>query len=174
MNRPNQKRLPITPIRSGPGRGSVLSASAAYWCVAVVLGVATGCNPSTVRPGFAPFLDADVDTLGVLPAAATTAIASHLREDGYRLKSFSVIDRFIQTAPRTADSVQGREARVTIRIWADPATGGRSRITTEVVFDRIADPSRIPRDREQLVRYDHPTRRYVRAMLRALREELTP
>lgn len=119
-------------------------------------------------------LDADVDTLLVQPEVAVRAIAARFREDGYTLRTFSVIDRYIETAPRKVDGLTGREARVVIRIWADPAAGRRTRVSTEAVYERIVDPSRLRRDREALVRYDHPTRRYLRRMLGELRERPTP
>ena len=149
----------------------------------IAVAVMVGCQTATTRPGFAPVPDASSTQLRLAVAPITEMLAARLRADSIPLRIAEPRDGYIESEWINApgwEVVQGRPmgpAMDKVRIWIDPLEvplqpGGpaRSRVTVEIVYRYLADPSRDPREFERHVHAGHVTNLKVRAALRPLVE----
>jgi cell division protein FtsN len=129
------------------------------------------CDPTTRRPTFLPRPEAATTELELAVPAATRALAEALQADSVPLARVAPRDGFIETAWLDAATMKPATLRpvgpsvVRLRGWVDPSRYGYSRLTVEVVYRAIVDPSLPVRETEAAVPYTNPARARVRTVL---------
>jgi hypothetical protein len=129
------------------------------------------CDPTTRRPTFLPRPEAATTEVELAVPAATRALAEALEADSVPLARVAPRDGFIETAwldaatmkPATRQPVGPSVVR--LRGWVDPSRYGYSRLTVEVIYRAIVDPSLPVRETESAVPYANPARARVRTVL---------
>lgn len=135
------------------------------------------CAAGGVRPNYEPFPNARVDTINALPAdviqeAQARLVAVNMRpnwvspEEGY-LESqwFNVV-----TQQSGVTDVANPDRVILLRFFADPLEGGKTKLTSEAVYQRTTDPSVMPRDREMIVPPGHAGDRLLTQVLDGVKE----
>jgi hypothetical protein len=137
-------------------RRSTLTALAAT----AFLGVA--CAAGSIRPSYAPFQGARVDTVNAGPAAVIQEIVSRVNAERMSPQFSSPAEGYMET--QWFDYVEQKSGAydranpdrfILLRFWADSIGQGKSRVTSEAVWKRTSDPSVLPRDQEALVPQGH-------------------
>lgn len=129
------------------------------------------CDPTTRRPTFLPRPEAATTELELAVPAATQALAEALEADSVPLARVAPRDGFLETAWLDAATMKPATRRpvgpsvVRLRGWVDPSRYGYSRLTVEVVYRAIVDPSLAVRETEAAVPYANPARARVRTVL---------
>ena len=129
------------------------------------------CDPTTRRPTFLPRPEAATTELELAVPAATRALAEALEADSVPLARVAPRDGFLETAWLDAATMKPATRRpvgpsvVRLRGWVDPSRYGYSRLTVEVVYRAIVDPSLPVRETESAVPYANPARARVRTVL---------
>ena len=129
------------------------------------------CDPTTRRPTFLPRPEAATTELELAVPAATRALAEALEADSVPLSRIVPRDGFVETPwldaatmkPATRQPVGPSVVR--LRGWVDPSRYGYSRLTVEVVYRAVVDPSLPVRETEAAVPYANPARARVRTLL---------
>lgn len=150
------------------------STSAAL-AVAVVLTAA--CAAGGVRPSYEPFPDARVDTINAEPAAVIQEAIARVNAENMRGAWQSPEEGFFETqwfnivTQQSGVSDNANLDRIILlRFWADPIEGGRTKLTTEAIYQRTADPSVLPRDREMSVPNGHAGDRIRARVIDSIKE----
>jgi hypothetical protein len=151
-----------------------------YWTFYICLLAAAGCNPYSTRPVFVALPDAPVTYLDAPRARIVPDIRARLDSLGFRVTKSEPQDGYVETAwydPETKRSystdrdVPHRDRVFRIRCWLEPDVPGASKLTLEVVYRPIYDPSRTSRDLEVLVPDEHPGQAVGTALIEALKEK---
>lgn len=141
--------LTLTVLRHAPHAALVLLAA---------------CNPASTRPAFLPIPEAMHAVINAPPAVVTREAQGLLAADSIRVRFSSERDAWLET----------REFAGThrLRLWADPDVPGKSRVTIEVVYRPIEDPSRQARDLERAAEPGSAGLLHAARLLEALKEKL--
>lgn len=129
------------------------------------------CDPTTRRPTFLPRPEAATTEMELAVPAATRALAEALAADSVPLARVAPRDGFLETPWLDAATMRPATKRpvgpsvVRLRGWVDPSRYGYSRLTVEVVYRAIVDPSLPLRETEAAVPYANPARARVRTVL---------
>lgn len=129
------------------------------------------CDPTTRRPTFLPRPEAATTELELAVPAATRALAEALEADSVPLARIVPRDGFVETPWLDAATMKPASRRplgpsvVLLRGWVDPSRYGYSRLTVEVVYRAVVDPSLPVRETEAAVPYANPARARVRTLL---------
>lgn len=145
--------------------------------LAAGVAVAAACAAS-VRPSYAPFRQAPVDTLDATPIEVIQEVSARLNAEDIQLQWSSPEEGYLETMWY---NVISRESGVTdrgnperfikIRFWADPVGENRTQLTSEVALQRTTDPSVVnPRDREMYVPRGHAGQQILDRILAGVRE----
>ena len=139
--------------------------------------LAAACAAGGIRPSYEPFPDARVDTINALPAdviqeAVARASAEQMRgawesaqEGFFETQWFNVVTKESGVADR------GNPDRIVLlRFWADPIEGGKTKLTSEAVYQGRTDPSVLPRDREMSVPPGHAADRLRARVIDGIKE----
>lgn len=127
--------------------------------LAVVL---AACNPNTTRPPFGPLPEAIELELELPVAMAVQVVAEALRADSIPATLVRTRDGYLETPWFRSRDGAATTARplgvevVRVRGWATPGRAGHTDLQLEAVYRPLADPSRPPRDLDQLVPAEHP------------------
>ena len=140
-----------------------------------ILGAA--CGAGGIRPSYAPFEGARVDTLNAGPAAVIQEIVARVNAERMSPQFSSPAEGYMETQwYDVIDQKSGAFDRsqpdryILLRFWADSIGEGKSRVTSEAVYKRTSDPSVMPRDQEMLVPPGHAGDRLLRAVLASVKE----
>jgi len=143
------------------GGFSVMRRSAVASLAATVALVAA-CGAGGIRPSYEPFPDAKVDTINAAPADVIQEAVARVNAENMRGAWESAQEGFFETqwfnivTQQSGVTDRGNLDRIILlRFWADPIEGGKTRLTTEAVYQRTADPSVMARDREMSVPVGH-------------------
>ncbi|MGH7645977.1 MAG: hypothetical protein ACREMR_10375 [Gemmatimonadales bacterium] len=117
------------------------------------------CTPVSTRPAFEPFPQAQVVVVRARPERVTAEAGAWLAGEGVPVTFASGRDGFLETGPH-----QGFR----LRLWANPAAPGTTRIIVETVYRPAEDPSRAARDLEAPVPRGHDAYRLAERLLGAL------
>jgi len=127
---------------------------------AVVL--AAACAVGGIRPAYEPFPEARVDTINALPADVIQEAVARSNAELMRGAWESAEEGFFETqwfnvvTQESGVTDRGNPDRIILlRFWADPIEGGKTKLTTEAIYQRTTDPSVQPRDREMSVPTGH-------------------
>jgi hypothetical protein len=129
------------------------------------------CDPTTRRPTFLPRPEAATTEIELAVPAATQALAEALEADSVPISRVVPRDGFLETPWLDAATMKPATRRpvgpsvVRLRGWVDPSRYGYSRLTVEVVYRAVVDPSLPVRETEAAVPYANPARALVRTML---------
>jgi hypothetical protein len=152
-----------------PMRRFTLIAAAAF------LGAA--CAAGGVRPGYAPFEGARVDTVNAGPAAVIQEIVARVSAERMSPQFSSPAEGYMETQwYDVIDQKSGAFDRsqpdryILLRFWADSIGEGKSRVTSEAVYKRTTDPSVMARDQEMLVPPGHDGDRLLRRVIAGVKE----
>jgi hypothetical protein len=131
---------------------------------ACLLLLLSACTPTSTRPSFEPIPEALHAVINALPAVVTREAKALLAADTIRVRYASERDAWLET----------REFAGThrLRLWADPDVPGKSRVTIEVVYRPIDDPSRQPRDLERAAEPGSAGQQRAARLLEALKDKL--
>ena len=137
-------------------RRSTLTALAAT----AFLGAA--CAAGSIRPSYAPFEGARVDTVNAGPAAVIQEIVSRVSAERMSPQFSSPAEGYMETQWFDyVDQKSGAYDRnypdryILLRFWADSIGPSKSRVTSEADWKRTSDPSVLPRNQEALVPPGH-------------------
>jgi len=142
--------------------------------LAVVVVVLAACNPNTTRPPFGPLPEAIELELELPVAMAVQVVAEALRADSIPATLVQTRDGYLETPWFQARDGMATTARplgvevVRVRGWATPGRVGHTDLQLEAVYRPLADPSRPPRDLDQLVPAEHPVARRLRGTVAKL------
>lgn len=141
----------------------------------VLLGAA--CASGGVRPSYAPFPQARVDTVSAEPAAVIQEINARVNAENMRPQWSSPEEGYLETqwfhvVTQQSGVTDRAEADrvVLLRFWVDPIEGGKSRILSEAVIKRTTDPSVLPRDQEMIVPQGHAGDRLLGRIITGVHE----
>lgn len=129
------------------------------------------CDPTTRRPTFLPRPEAATTEMELAVPAATRALAEALEADSVPISRVVPRDGFLETPWLDAATMKPATRRpvgpsvVRLRGWVDPSRYGYSRLTVEVVYRAVVDPSLPVRETEAAVPYANPARALVRTVL---------
>ena len=130
----------------------------------LALTVLGGCTPATTRPPFGPYPESLRAVINAPPAQVTRQAQALLAADSIPVRFASPRDAFLETAEFAGTAK--------IRLWADPDVPGRARVTVEVVYRPVEDPSRTARDLERAAPAGSEGYRRAERLLAALKEKL--
>jgi hypothetical protein len=143
-------------------RRSILTALAA---VAVIT---AACASGGVRPSYEPFPNARVDTINALPADVIQEAQARILAEQMRANWVSPEEGYLETQwfnvatqQSGVSDIQNPDRVIRLRFFADPLEGGKTRLTSEAVYQRTTDPSVMPRDREMIVPPGHAGERLL-------------
>jgi hypothetical protein len=154
-----------------PMRRSTFSGLAAV----AVFGAA--CAGGSIRPSYAPFEGARVDTVNAGPAAVIQEIVARVTAERMSPQFSSPAEGYMET--QWYDVVEQKSGAfdrsapdhfILLRFWADSIGEGKSRVTSEAVYKRTTDPSVLPRDQEMLVPPGHAGDRMLRAVMTSVKQ----
>jgi hypothetical protein len=126
--------------------------------------VFSACNPATTRPSFAPIPEALHAIINAVPAVVTHEAQALLAADTIRVRFVSERDAWLETSEFAGTH--------RLRLWADPDVPGKSRVTIEVVYRPIDDPSRPLRDLERAALPGSAGQQHAARLLEALKDKL--
>jgi hypothetical protein len=122
------------------------------------------CNPASTRPSFRPIPESLHAVINAAPAAVTREAQALLTADSIRVRFASERDAWLETAEFAGTH--------RLRLWADPDVPGKSRVTIEVVYRPIEDPSRAQRDLERAAEPGSTGQQRAARLLEALKDKL--
>jgi hypothetical protein len=136
-----------------------------------------GCASGGLRPSYEPLPQARVDTVNALPPAVVQEINSRINTENMRPQWSSPDEGFLEsqwfnlvTQESGVTDRANPDRVILLRFFVDPLEGGKSRITSEVVYKRTTDPSVLPRDQEMMVPAGHPGDQVLQRVLRGVKE----
>ena len=150
---------------------------------ALLVALALACNPATTRPAFVPLPEAPVEILQARPQRILTEVRDWLTAQGLKIQRSNDADTYLETAwydtrnhRSTAGGGEGGDllAAVKIRCWVDPDAPGRSKLTVEVIYRPMLDPSRTERDLERVVPAEHEGGKVVERLIAAMKQKFGP
>jgi len=118
------------------------------------------CNPTTTRPDFRPFPQAQTVLLVARPLQVIPYLATLVQAESLRVRRASPRDGYLETdwydtrtrrSYRDGQGVPNLASSVKLRCWADPYVPGETVLTLEVAYRLRYDPSRNGRDWETVV-----------------------
>jgi hypothetical protein len=124
----------------------------------------SACNPASTRPSFVPIPEALHAVINAVPAVVTHEAQALLVADTIRVRFVSERDAWLETSEFAGTH--------RLRLWADPDVPGKSRVTIEVVYRPIDDPSRQPRDLERAALPGSAGQLHAARLLEALKDKL--
>jgi hypothetical protein len=137
---------------------------------AAIFGLA--CAAGSVRPSYEPFPNARVDTINGAPADVIQEIAARIFAERMRPNWNSPAEGFLETqwfnvvTQESGVTDRGNPDRVVLlRFFADSIPGGKTKVTSEAVYQRTSDPSVLPRDREMIVPPGHAGDRLLQRVM---------
>jgi hypothetical protein len=149
----------------------------AFPTLAGVAVLAAACAAGGIRPSYQPFPDARVDTINALPAAVIQEAVVQANAQQMRGAWESAEEGFFETQ---WFNVMTQESGVTdrsnpdriilLRFWADSLEGGKSKLTTEAIYQSRTDPSVPQRDREMSVPPGHAADRLRAQVIDAIKD----
>jgi len=123
---------------------------------------AVACGAGSVRPSYEPFPNARVDTINALPADVIQEVQSRILSENMRANWVSPAEGYLETQwfnvvtqQSGVTDIQNPDRVIRLRFFADPLEGGKTKLTSEAVYQRTTDPSVQPRDREMIVPPGH-------------------
>ena len=122
------------------------------------------CTPATTRPPFTPIPESLHAVINATPAIVTREAKALLTADSIRVRFASERDAWLETAEFAGTH--------RLRLWADPDVPGKSRVTIEVVYRPIEDPSRAQRDLERAAEPGSEGQQRAARLLAALKDKL--
>jgi hypothetical protein len=122
------------------------------------------CTPASTRPLFKPIPESLHAIINAAPAIVTREAQTLLAADSLRVRFASERDAWLETAEFAGTH--------RLRLWADPDVPGKSRVTIEVVYRPIEDPSRAPRDLERAAEPGSAGQQHAARLLAALKDKL--
>lgn len=134
------------------------------------------CDPGTTRPAFTPFPEADTAEVSLPVRQATRRLAELLQADSLPVPVVRERDGFLDTRwfdTTTRHPPLGRglgQGVVRLRGWIEPARPRHSKLTVELTYRPLADPSLTERERERPLPSSHPFVVRLRALLARLQE----
>ena len=138
--------------------------------------VATACGAADVRPFYAPFPEAQIDTIQTAPNSAIEQLNELLIAEGLELHVASPREGFLETEWFNATTLAGgdgnsmdTEGLVRLRFWADAVRAGVTVVVGEATNRVSVDPSLPIREKEVAVPSDHPAQAILLRVLDALR-----
>jgi hypothetical protein len=139
--------------------------------------LAAACAAGGIRPAYEPLPDARVDTINALPADVIQEAVARVNAENMRGAWESAAEGYFETqwfnvvTQESGKSDVGNLDRIILlRFFADPVEGGKTKLTTEAVYQRTADPSVAPRDREMSVPVGHAGDRLRARVLDGIKE----
>jgi hypothetical protein len=145
--------------------------------LAVVAVLGAACGAGSIRPSYAPFEGARVDTVNAGPAAVIQEIVARVTAERMSPQFSSPAEGYMETQwYDVIDQKSGAFDRsdptryILLRFWADSIGQGKSRVTSEAVYKARPDPSIPPRDQEMLVPPGHAGDRLLRAVMAGVKE----
>jgi hypothetical protein len=143
--------------------------------LATLAGIAAftaACAAGGVRPSYEPFPAARVDTLNGAPADVIQELSARVAAENMRPNWSSPAEGFLETqwfnvvTQESGVTDRGNADRVVLlRFWADSIAGGKTKVTSEAVYQTDPDPSVMPRDREGLVPPGHAGDRLLQRVM---------
>jgi hypothetical protein len=130
--------------------------------LALLVLLASGCNPNTTRPRVTPFPEDQSTEVRAKVPAATERLLAALATDSVPIRFSSTRDGYVESPWLDAHTLKATDARpvglevVRIRGWVNPAKEGYSLIIVEGAYRPFADPSLPERELEQPLPKDHP------------------
>ena len=135
------------------------------------------CAAGGIRPSYAPFPQAIVDTVKADPPAVIQEAVTRLQAEAMQPQWTSPKEGYLETqwfdvvsrASGVAD--RGNPDRVIlIGLFVDSIGPSLSKVVAECVYKRTTDPSVQPRDQEMMVPPGHAGDRILRQVLAGLHE----
>ena len=124
--------------------------------------LAAACAVGGIRPAYEPFPDARVDTINALPVDVIQEAVARVNAENMRGAWESAQEGYFETqwfnvvTQESGKSDLGNLDRIILlRFWADPIEGGKTKLTTEAIYQRTVDQSVPARDREMSVPVGH-------------------
>ena len=142
--------------------------------------VFAACNPYTTRPDFIPLPHAPVVYLDARRDVVTRDVTAWLQAQRLVVVRSVPRDGFVETAwfdPTTQRSFARdrdpphADRAFRIRGWADPDVPNATRLTVEVVYQPLFDPSRTARDLEILVPEGHAGRKLAERLMEEAKQK---
>jgi hypothetical protein len=124
----------------------------------------SACNPASTRPSLVPIPESLHAVINAVPAVVTREAQALLTADTIRVRFVSERDAWLETSEFAGTH--------RLRLWADPDVPGKSRVTIEVVYRPIDDPSRQPRDLERAAEPGSAGQQRAARLLEALKDKL--
>src|SRR5262245_16614561 len=131
------------------------------WACALVM---MACTPSSTRPSFTPIPEALHAVINATPAVVTREASALLAADSLPVRRMSERDAWLES-----NDFAGTHRR---RPWTDPDLPGRSRMTIEVVYRPIDDPSRPTRGLERAAEPGSAGQQRAARLLAGLKDKL--
>lgn len=145
--------------------------------LAVVAVLGAACGAGSIRPSYAPFEGARVDTVNAGPTAVIQEIVARVNEERMSPQFSSPAEGYMETQwYDVIDQKSGAFDRsqpdryILLRFWADSIGEGKSRVTSEAVYKTRSDPSVPPRDQESLVPPGHAGARLLEAVMTGVKQ----
>jgi hypothetical protein len=145
--------------------------------LAAVAALGAACAAGSIRPSYAPFEGARVDTVNAGPAAVIQEIVSQVAAERMSPQFSSPAEGYMETQwfdyfnQKSGAFDRSQPDRfILLRFWADSIGEGKSRVTSEAVYKQTTDPSVMPRDQEMLVPPGHAGDRLQRAVMTAVKQ----
>jgi len=124
--------------------------------------LAAACAAGGIRPAYEPFPDARVDTINALPVDVIQEAVARVNVENMRGAWESAQEGYFETQwfnivtqESGKTDVGNLDRIILLRFWADPVEGGKTKLTTEAIYQRTGDQSVPPRDREMSVPVGH-------------------
>jgi hypothetical protein len=138
---------------------------------------AAACGAGGIRPAYEPFPDARVDTINAAPADVIQEAVARVNAEYMRGAWESAEEGFFETQwfniVTQQSGVTDRanlDRIILLRFWADSIAGGRTKLTTEAVYQRTVDTSLPPREREMSVPPGHAGDRLRERIVNGIKE----
>jgi hypothetical protein len=145
--------------------------------LAAVVALGAACAAGSIRPSYAPFEGARVDTVNAGPAAVIQEIVSQVAAERMSPQFSSPAEGYMETQwfdffnqKSGAFDRSQPDHFILLRFWADSIGEGKSRVTSEAVYKQTTDPSVMPRDQEMLVPPGHEGDRLHRVIMTAVKQ----
>lgn len=134
----------------------------AFAALAAAVMLTAACAAGGIRPAYEPFPDARVDTINAAPVDVIQEAVARVSVENMRGAWESAEEGFFETQwfnvvtqESGKSDLSNLDRIILLRFWADPIEGGKTRLTSEAVYQRTVDTSRPPRDREMSVPVGH-------------------
>jgi len=146
--------------------------------VLVVAALAVACGANNVRPKYAPFIDAVVDTIPALPDVVVDSLEIIVTQRGFQIARVASSEGFLETkwfdldADRSGGTYTLHPDRVVrLRFFADPGRDDGTVLRSEAAYRPRLDPSLPEREAEVMVPVDHRGDSLLQSVLDQVRRE---